>query len=448
MRLLRMTYAITPDVSHADLVTADREHLIHGFSVLGRGPAPGPIFHEARGIHMTDLEGNDWLDACAGLANISLGYGRDELADVAAEAMRKLSFGTTFYHRRGHVPGAQLALRLAEITPPGVEQFFYVLGGSDAVETAIKLARYVNAVNGQPEKYHIIGRVRSYHGVTYGAMSLAGDAEMCANCGPLLTGFSRIEQPDSPNGGAQALEDEILRIGPDRVAAFMAEPISTPNGIKVPPDDYWPEIRAICNRYDVLLISDEVLTGFGRAGRMFAIETWDVTPDILTMSKAITAGYFPLSVVALTSALRDRLSVSTDIFRHGVTGGGHAVGCTVALATIDIMQREGILAHAQSAGDYLRQQLRSLAERHSSLDEQSVRGIGMMAALDFDTDVVGAGFGPAAHKRCVEEHLFVREYLGGQTVGFLPSLTCTPKDINEIVDRLDAALSATEAVWG
>lgn len=440
-----MSSIATTEVAASEVLDADRTHVIHGFSPLRRGAEPGPIFREARGIHMTDIDGNDWLDACGGLANLSLGYGRDELADVAAESMKQLSFGTTFYHHRGHIPGAQLAEKLAEITPEGIDQFFYALGGCDAVETAIKLARYVNAVNGRPEKYHIIGRVRSYHGVTYGAMSLTGDPAMWANCGPLLEGFSHIEQPrPGVAGEAQALEDEIVRIGADKVAAFMAEPISTPNGIKVPPDDYWAEIREICDRHEVLLISDEVLTGFGRTGRMFAIDNWGVQPDLMTLSKAITAGYFPLSVVGMTSELVDRLSSATDIFRHGVTSGGHAVGCAVALATIDIMERDSVTDQALAGGRYLVGELRALAERYPALSQASVRGIGMMVAVDFDSDAVGPEFGVAAHKQFVRERLFVRDYLGSQTIGFLPALICSEQDIDEIIQRLEAGIVATE----
>ena len=396
---------------------------------------------------MTDLDGNDWLDACAGLANISLGYGRDELADVAATAMRELSFRTTLYHRRGHIPEARLARKLAEITPDGLDQFFYVLGGSDAVETAIKFARYVNAVNGRPERHHVIGRLRSYHGVTYAGLSLSGDPAMWKDCGPLLAGFSHIEQPESDSlNAAKALEEEILRVGPDKVAAFMAEPISTPNGIKVPPADYWPQVREICDRYDVLMIADEVLTGFGRTGRMFAVENWNVTPDIMTMSKAITAGYFPLSVVALTSPLVDRLSAAPDIFRHGVTAGGHAVGCAVALATIETMEREGVVEHAVATGRYLVAELTALARRRPSLLTESARGIRMMAAVDFDTEAVGPEFGAAAQQQFVAERLFVRDYLGSQTVrpSSFPSLICSNDEIDEIIQRLEAAIRKTE----
>jgi len=230
------------------------------------------------------------------------------------------------------------------------------------------------------------------------------------------------------------------------VAAFMAEPISTPNGIVVPPEDYWPQVREICSKYDVLLIADEVLTGFGRAGRMFALQNWDVRPDVMTMSKAITAGYFPLSAVGLTSELVKRLEAGgEDGFRHGLTNSGHAVGCAVALATIDIMEREDVVARGAEAGQYLVRRLGELADRHPALKRHSIRAIGLMVAIDFDAAAAGPEFGPTAHAQFVRERLFVRDYLGGQTVGFLPSLTATAADLDEIVQRMDDALTTVEA---
>lgn len=225
----------------------------------------------------------------------------------------------------------------------------------------------------------------------------------------------------------------------------MAEPISTPNRMHVPADDYWPEVREICDRNDVLLISDEVLTGFGRSGRMFAIENWGVSPDMIVMSKAITAGYFPLSAVGVTNALVEQLGAGGDIFRHGVTNGGHAVGCAVALATIEIMEREGVVDQAAGAGGYLLSELRRLSERHRSLSLESVRGLGMLVAVDFDADVVGAEFGRAAHRELLRQRIFVRDYGDGQTIGYMPALTCSTADIDELIKRTEAAIVATEA---
>ena len=432
--------------SAADLIAADRDHVIHGFSTLSKENDSGPIFKSASGIHIETVDGTDWIDGSAGQANVNLGYGRDDLIDVVGDALRELCFGTTFYHRRGHAAGASLAARLAAITPGDLNRFFFGLSGSDVVETAIKLARFVNVANGRPEKVHVIGRRRSYHGVTFGALSLSGDPKMWANVGPRLEDFSHIEQPQSDGtDAARELEKEINRLGADRVAAFMAEPISTPNGIVVPAADYWPEIREICDRYDVMMIADEVLTGFGRTGKMFAIENWNVTPDMLTMSKGITAGYYPLSVLSVGEKVASLIEASDAPIIHGVTSSGHPAGCAVAMAVIDIMERENVLAQAIDNGDYLRRQLSSLAEAHPALIDASVRGIGMLAAVDIDVGIAGQDFGPELQQRFLDEHLFAREYLDARTVGLMPSLTCTHRDIDEIVERMDRALADTEA---
>ncbi|WP_422747076.1 aspartate aminotransferase family protein [Mycobacterium sp. WMMD1722] len=433
--------ASMPDA--ADLAAADSRHVIHGFSPFG-DRTPGPIFKSGRGITLTDVEGQDWLDACAGQANVALGYGRTDIADAVADALRELTFGTHFYQRRSHVGASRLAERLARITPAGLDQFVYMLGGSDAVETAIKIARFSNAAIGRPEKMHIIGRWNSYHGVTYAGSSMTGDPAMWRNIGPRLEGFSHIDQPETDSvGAARLLEDEILRIGADKVAAFMAEPISTPNGIVVPPADYWAQIREICHRYDILLISDEVLTGFGRSGTMFAVENWDLRPDILTMSKAITAGFFPLAVVAISGELREKLSASSDAFVHGVTAGGHPAACAAALATLDIYERENVLANSVTAGRYLSTKLHALADSYPVLDKSSVRGIGMMHAVDLDPEAVDPDYGAALHAEFLKQRVFVRTYRANQTIGLLPSLTLTTEDIDAITGRMAAALDVT-----
>lgn len=438
-----------PVAAPTQLIEYDRQHVMHGFTSLDRDLAPGPIFQSGKGIRLVDVEGNEWLDGCAGQANVSLGYGRDDLADVAASTLKSLAFGTHFYHNRSHVWASQLAERLAHITPSGIDQFFYGVGGSDAVETAIKIARFANITNGRPDKIHIIGRLNSYHGVSYGGASMTGDPAMWANIGPLLSGFSHISQPaNGSTGSASALEEEILRVGPENVAAFLAEPISTPNGLYCPPDDYWPQIRAICDRYDILLIADEVLCGIGRAGSMFAIDRWNVSPDILTMSKAITAGYFPLSVVGVTGRVRDALAASGERFVHGVTNGGHPAACAVALATFDIMEREDVVGRADRGGRYFAQQLANLADTQQVLDKDTARSTGMMVAVNLKLDEYGDDFGVRLHEEFVRRRVLVRSYRNNRTIGFLPALTIENHDIDAIVERVAESIEATRASMG
>lgn len=430
-------------VNPEQLIAADQGHVLHGFAPLGN-TVPGPVIARASGnTHLIDVEGNLWLDAAGGQANMALGYGRSDLADVVADALRQIAYGTHFYHGRSHVYAAQLAERLAGITPNGIDQFFFTVGGSDAVETAIKFARFSNIVSGRPERTHIIGRWSSYHGTSYGAASLTGDPKMWANIGVRLDGFSHIEQPrgDNPMAGT-ALEDEILRVGPGKVAAFIAEPISTPFGIVPPPSDYWPHIREICDRYEVLLIADEVLTGFGRTGEWFAVDHWNVQPDILLMSKAVTAGYFPLAAVGVTAEVRRQLAVGNRNFVHGFTGGGHPAACAAALATIDIIERENVLAQSATGGAYLLEQVQRLAARHPSLNAASARGLGMMVAVDIDSPNTSPGYGTRLHDQFEVERVFLRRYRDDETIGFLPALTISSQEIDEIIGRLDRAFNA------
>jgi adenosylmethionine-8-amino-7-oxononanoate aminotransferase len=435
-----MTASTDPATSEG-IAEADRRHMVHGFERASSDAAPGPIFRSGTGSYLVDTNGDDWLDACAGQANVSLGYGRDDLADVAAEAIRELSFGTHFYSRRSHVPAALLAEKLASITPGNLNRFFFALGGSDAVDTAIKIARFVNVANGRLEKVHIIGRWNSYHGMTHAAASLTGDPGTWKNMGPLVPGFSHIAQPVTDStGAAQLLEDEILRIGADKVAAFMAEPISTPNGIVVPPEDYWPSIREICSRHGVLFIADEVLTGFGRTGKMFGMDHWGVVPDMMTMSKAITAGVFPLAAVAVSDEVHDALEQTGEPFIHGFTAGGHPAACAVALATIDVMEREDVIERSLPVSRYLRDQLRDLADQYPQLDRSSVRGLGMMVAVDI-TDEVSDQDAVRLFEAFFARRLLVRTYRGNRTIGFLPPLTLSQSDVDDVIARMTSAAS-------
>jgi adenosylmethionine-8-amino-7-oxononanoate aminotransferase len=230
---------------------------------------------------------------------------------------------------------------LAEITPGGLERFFFTVGGSDAVDTAIKLVRHANILAGKPEKMTVIARRDGYHGMTMGGTTATGIAVFRTSIGPLLPGVVHVGQPGRWGDGATAadLEQRILELGPENVAAFIGEPVSLPPGLAIPPDDYWPGIREVCTRYEVRVIADEVINGFGRTGRMFACDHWGLEPDLMTMSKGITSGYVPLGAVGLREELYQTLLGSTGILPHGFTAGGHPVACAVALANIELRDR-------------------------------------------------------------------------------------------------------------
>jgi adenosylmethionine-8-amino-7-oxononanoate aminotransferase len=420
------------------VASADVAHLLHPWGRVNRQPAEPLIFKSARGVRMTDIHDNEWIDAAAGLLNVTIGYGRSELADAAADALRELSYGNLFFGR-GSVKTAQLAAKLAEISPPGVERFFFTYGGSDANDSLIKFARYYNFLRDKPEKIHVIGRTESYHGMSLGAWSMTGDEALWERFGPRLAGFSHIAQP-GPGVGAEGLEQEILRIGPDKVALFVAEPISMPARINIPPDEYWPAIREICTKYDVLLSVDEVITGFGRTGKMFASEHWALEPDFIQMSKGITSGYMPLGALGVNEQVAEVLDTGGDLF-HGFTAGGHTAACAVALVNIEIMEREDLVARGAAAGDRLRSALNRQVVGGGLFT--GVRGLGNLTALDVDPEVpeaTRARLGDAL----LDQHMLVRPYDDWSAVGFAPSLAITDGEVDEIVANVKAAVASIE----
>ena len=435
-----MNMGTTSTVDFDDLVAADLRHLVHPYSKVLRDRPIAPTFVSASGLRMLDIDGQDWLDACSGLLNVNLGYGREELADAAAKALRELSYGNLFFGR-GHPRSTELAERLVEITPDGITRFFYTLSGSDSVDTVIKFVRYASAANGRPEKTNIIGRFESYHGMSLGATSMTGDPALWEYFGPLLPGFSHIGQPGADAAAAaQALEDEILRLGANTVAAFLAEPISMPARINIPPKDYWPKIREVCDRHNVLLALDETITGWGRTGRMFAAEHWDLKPDLLITSKGITSGYLPLGAVGITDAVAEMLAGDGRMLPHGFTAGGHPASCAVALATIDFMEREDVVAASRETGAYLHEGLVELCRRQNAL--RDVHSIGMLAAVEIDTGAVGESFGKRLLEHFMSQRVLIREYDDGSTFAFAPPLTSTKGDIDEVIQRAEAAIEA------
>ncbi len=413
------------------------------------GPEGPVVIVEGKGIRVRDSRGKEYIDALAGLVNVNVGYGREELVKVAADAMGRLSFGTSFFGRTTREV-LDLAGKLASITPPGINRFFFSLGGSDAIDTAIKLLRHRNVLAGKPEKMTVIARRDSYHGMTFGATTATGQQILRERVGPLLPRVLHVEQPEAGDISAEKLERVIVEQGPDTVAAFLGEPVALPPGLAIPPDDYWPAMREVCSRYDVALLADEVVTGFGRTGRMFACEHWGLEPDLMTMSKGLTSGYQCLGAVGMREELYRELYASETLLPHGFTAGGHPVACAVALANIEMIEREGLVDNAAEVGGYLGDRVRELADRHDSV--VAVRSIGMMAAFDVDGESL-SGEGEAASeagvrlvKTLMDLGLIVRSF--GNTIAFAPPLITTPADVDEIVECIDTALTRLERSAG
>ena len=332
----------------SDLLARDRAHLIHPQHDRAACDT-AHVWVKGEGALLTDADGGQYLDGLAGLWNVIAGHGRAELAEAAREQMLALGFASG-YAGSSNRPAIELAERLAAIAYPSINRFFFTSGGAEANETAIKIARSFWKRRDKPDKTKVISRELGYHGVTLAAMSATGLSAYWPRFEPRVPGFIHIPSPypyryaGSGVAAANELEQAILREGAETVAMFLAEPVQGVGGVIVPPADYFPRIRAICDQYDVLLAADEVITGFGRTGRMFALEHWGVEPDLLQFAKGITSGYFPFGGVGLSDEIAASLDSDTSPWMHAFTYSAHPVGCAVALRLLDIVDREAFPA--------------------------------------------------------------------------------------------------------
>ena len=415
------------------------------------------IFVHGKGVHVTDALGRTYIDAMSGLWLKNVGYGQTEIADAAYQQMLQLTYmpmGTTTE------PAVRLAEKIARITPGDLSRCFFTSGGSESVETAMKLARAYFKRVGEPTRYKFISRKGSYHGATFGTLALGGSQIFPkGDYEPLLPGSIHVPQPNPYRcelGGATpeecaercvgAIEEAIKFEGPRSVAAVVAEPVSSPMGAVVPGPNYWPMLREVCDRYGVLLIADEVITGFGRTGRMFACEHWGVTPDLMTVAKGITSGYIPMGGAIARKPIADAFVGSAGAaFRHVITFGGHPVAAAAALKNIEIMEREGMVENSAAMGRYLLDGLNELKAKHQIIGD--ARGLGLMCALELVKDrktkeyfPADADLGPRLTQGFAEKGVILR---GGDVINIMPPLCVTSGEIDEIVSVLDEVIGAT-----
>jgi putrescine---pyruvate transaminase len=354
------------------------------------------IWVEGRGALIKDSEGRTCIDGLAGLWNVNVGHGRRELAEAASGQMATLAYCSS-YAGSTNRPAMELAERLSRLVYPSINAFFFTSGGAEATETSIKTARFYWKALGKPEKTKVISRLRGYHGLTLGAMSATGLSAFWPMFEPRVPGFSHIPAPDRYRyvptdtsvslgvAAANELEAAILREGPDTVAAFIAEPVQGAGGVIIPPDDYFPRIRQICDRYDVLLIADDVITGFGRTGKWFGLEHWATEPDIMQFAKGITSGYVPLGGIGISDRIRDVINSMPPAKRwmHALTYSGHPTCCAVALRNIQILHDEGLVERAGTLGKRLASRLQGLANLGGV---GHVRSLGLIGAVEVVAD--------------------------------------------------------------
>ena len=409
------------------------------------------VYVSGKGVRVTDANGNTSIDAMSGLWLKNVGYGRTEIADAAYEQMLKLTYmpmGTTTE------PTIRLAEKVAQITPGDLSRSFFTSGGSESIETAIKLARAYFKRVGEPGRIKFISRKDSYHGATAGAMALGGNhLYPRADYEPLMPGTFHVPQPnfyrceynsqtpeECGERNVKAIEDTIKFQGPETVAAVFAEPVSSPMGAVVPPDNYWPMLREVCDKYGVLLIADEVITGFGRTGKMFACEHWGVTPDMMTVAKGITSGYIPMGGTITRKAIADAFVGNQRVsFRHVITFGGHPVAAAAALRNIQIMEDEDLVGNSARMGAYLLDGLKELQEKHQMIGD--MRGLGLMCGMELvkdretkETYPAEAELGSRLTAGFQANGLHLR---GSDNMNVAPPLCVTSSEIDEIVTIMD-----------
>jgi len=443
----------------ADIQALDAAHHMHPFTDGAALNAIGArVITRADGITLTDSEGNEYFDAMAGLWCVNIGYGRKELAQVAADQMNQLPYYNTFFQTT-HPPVVALATRLAELAPGDLNHVFFANSGSEANDTNIRLVRHYWSAKGKPDKKIIISRKNAYHGSSMGSASLGGMTGMHEQGGMPIPDITHIDQPywygeggdQSPEEfgleRAAALETEILRLGEDNVAAFIGEPVQGAGAVIIPPTTYWPEIQRICDKYEILLVADEVICGFGRTGNWFGSQTFGIRPDIMTTAKGLSSGYIPIAASIVSDDVAQVIANAGD-FNHGYTYSGHPVACAVALENLRILDEEGIVDHvANVAGPYLAKKWQSLAD-HPLVGD--ARCVGLMGALELTSNKkTRAGFkdggaaGMICRNHCFDGGLVMRAT--GDTMIISPPLIVTESDIDTLVERARDALDKTYA---
>ena len=418
------------------------------------------IIQGGEGIYVIDDSGNRYIEGMGGLWSVALGFKEQRLIDAAVKQFNVLPYYHSFMSRT-HPATIEYAERLVQIAPDGLSKAFFANSGSEANDTAIKLVRYYNNALGRRDKKKMISRFRAYHGITMASASLTGLPLNHEDFDLPLPGFLHTacahhyryagpgeSEEDFATRLANELEAMILAEGPETVAAFVGEPIMGAGGVFVPPRTYWEKIQAVCHRYDVLIVVDEVISGFGRTGKMFACETFDIKPDILVLSKQITSSYQPLSAVLISDEIYQVVADNSHrlgTFGHGFTTGGHPVAMAVALESLNIYEERQIVPHVAAMAAVFGGRLRAL-EAHPLVG--NTRNSGLLGAIEFVTDkTTKAGFEPAGSlgrylgQRCQALGLIIRPI--GDSVAFAPPLIITEKEINEMFDRFERALNAT-----
>jgi adenosylmethionine-8-amino-7-oxononanoate aminotransferase len=440
----------------------DNEHVIHPWGYLKSTDKQDTLLlADSEGIYVYDTDGQKYIDGPGGMWCVQIGYGNEEMAQAVAEQVRQMTYYSPF-GKLSTPPHAELGAKLAELTPGDLERCFFSTGGSTAVDSAIRFVWFYFNVVGKPDKKAVITRQGAYHGSTFLAASLCGKLRDKTYMDLMTDRIHHLQAPNPyrrPDGMTEEsfrdacvkeLEDKILELGPDKVACFIGEPILASGGVLVPPKGYHEMTLAVCRKYGVLYISDEVVTGFGRLGHMFASEkVFNLVPDIITCAKGLTSGYIPLGAFVVSEKLfQDVLGAKaeTAVFSNGFTYSGHPVACAAALKNIEIMERQDVCGHVRKLTPHFQARLRALADLPLVGD---ARGVGLMGCVEMVMDRTTkepfpweAGVGIKVDRRCQEKGLILRPM--GHLCVFSPPLVISSSQVDRMFDVMHEAIVETQ----
>ena len=434
----------------------DSAHHLHPFTDYKSLAKEGSnIIVKADGVYLTNTDNKQFLDAMSGLWCVNVGYGRKILADVAYKQMQELPYYNSFF-KTATAPSIELAQQLAEISPGDLNHAFFSSSGSEANDTVVRMVRRYWDLKGQPNKKTFISREYAYHGSTMTGMNLGGMTAMHEQ-GGMMPGFAHVMPPYWYKYGqemspeefgiftANKIEEKILELGPENIAAFIGEPIQGAGGVIIPPETYWPRVQEICSKYDILVVVDEVICGFGRTGNWFGSDTYGINPDIITMAKGISSGYIPLSGIMVGKRVSDILIDEGGEFYHGYTYSGHPVACAVAIENLKIIREENLIENSKNTSVYLNKKMKEIAD-HPLVGEVRMKSyIGCVelvkdkekGTMFEDTGTVGT----ICRDYCIENGLIMRAVRDGMI--FCPPLIFSKNHIDELVEKLKKSLDQT-----
>lgn len=421
-----------------ELSRLDQKHFIHPTSNMKQLQEDGPafIFTEGDGIYLKDIEGRTLIDSLSSLWNVNIGHGRADVAEVAKEQMMKLAFTSTFSNW-SHEPIVRLAEEITKWTPEDLNVTFFTSGGSEANDTAFKTVRHYWQTKGRPEKKKIISRKKSYHGVAMGSTSATGIPEFHTFTTSIAPDFHYVDST------IESLEAKIEQEGAETIAAFISEPVQGSGGVNIPEEDYFKQVRDLCDKHDILIISDEVICGYGRTGTNFGMENFGIVPDIITMAKGVTSGYAALGGMIISEKMHEELYEKTDgIFWHGYTYSGHPTAAAVAMKNLDIIKEEKLIDNVNKMGAYMLKGFEWIKEQHDHVI--NVRGIGLLGGISLERAQGADAMTPKIVAEALKRGLICRSvvYGGQDTLAFAPPFIISEQQMDDIISIVNDSIQA------